>query len=347
MTDESVMDQMIGRTLNRYKIMEILGEGGVGAVFKAYDDLLQRQVAVKVMRPDFARRPNFRDRFLQEARTAARLDHPSIVEVHDFGQDNDLLYIVMEYIPGDNLRAMLQRLKAQNKWVILSEAVQIVQQVSDAIAYAHGQGVLHRDIKPENLMLKPEPGDHLPYRVVITDLGLAQLGATDSLAKDGISMGTPAYMSPEQALGQETDERSDVYSLGVLLYELAVGRLPFPASTISEAARYHAQEQVPLPRSIRSDLPIALEKVILKALEKSPANRYAGVPEFLAALEEALPVVDDASFTPSDISETVSLTTQYEVAATVAEETMPMDSSAAADTAGDVVEILEPDHSER
>ena len=338
------MDDLIGQTLNRYKILDRVGEGGIGAVYRAYDNILQRDVAIKVMRPEYARQANFRERFLEEARAVARLDHPSIVKVHDFGENEDLLYIVMEYIPGNNLREILNNLRSQNQWVVLPEAIQIVQQAAQAVEYSHNQGLLHRDIKPENLMLKQEPSDGLPYRVVLTDLGLAKVLTESGAASEAEVIGTPGYISPEHALGQETDERSDVYSLGVLLYELSIGRSPFPAQTLSEAVRYHTEEPLTRPRSIRPDLPIALERVILRALERDPARRYPSAGEINRALEEIKPVVEQASFTPSTGEDTVSLVTQYEH--TQASTLPPEGISASLDDLRRYhIEILAPDSS--
>ncbi len=246
------MDGLIGKTLDRYKIMELLGEGGMGAVFRGHDVTLQRDVAIKVMHPHLSRKSDFQERFLREARTAARLDHTSIVEVYDFGQAQNMLYIVMEFIPGDNLRTLLKNLRARQQWIRLDEAVHLMKQVAAALDYAHRNGVLHRDIKPANIMLKPEPVNGLPYRPILTDLGLAKLMEGQGLTQEGTSLGTPPYMSPEQALGEETDGRSDVYSLGILLYELAVGQLPFP---IRDSHRRHPLPYKRDPPATQFDIP--------------------------------------------------------------------------------------------
>jgi serine/threonine protein kinase/Tol biopolymer transport system component len=287
-------DQLIGQSLDRYKITKLLGEGGMGSVYRAFDLTLQREVAIKIMHAQFARQPDFQERFLQEARTEARLDHPGIVKVFDFGQSHDMLYIVMEFIPGDNLRKMLQDLRASSKWIVLPEAVQLVRQVCLALDYVHKQGILHRDIKPDNIMLKGEASEGLPYRPILTDLGLAKLAVGGMMTQEGTSMGTPAYMSPEQALGEKTDVRSDVYSLGILLFELAVGQLPFPAKTLSEAIHYHVQQAPPDPRQVRPDLPESVARVIAKALEKKPDDRYAEANGMAKDLAAALPAVSAA-----------------------------------------------------
>ncbi|RPI87692.1 MAG: FHA domain-containing protein [Chloroflexi bacterium] len=307
------MEELIGKTISRYKILALLGEGGMGAVFKAHDVTLQRDVAFKIMHPHFARQGDFKERFLLEARAAARLDHPSIVQVYDFGQANGMLYIVMEFIPGDNLGKMLQDLRTQNKWIDVQEAVNLVRLVSEALHYAHGHGILHRDIKPGNVMIEPVEADVLPYRPVLTDLGLAKLAGSAGLTQEGSSMGTPAYMSPEQALGEDLDSRSDVYSLGVLLFELVTGRLPFPARTISEAIRYHTQEIPPSPRSILPALPEMLEKVILCSLEKNRDKRYKNAADFAAALKTVLPAGESSTPTEATpLGTSISLITQYQ-----------------------------------
>jgi serine/threonine protein kinase len=279
------MDTLVGQSLGRYQVISLLGEGGMGEVYRGLDPLLNRDVAIKLMHPHFSRQPNFRDRFLLEARTAAHLDHPGVVKVYDSGEVNGALFIVMEFIPGSNLRKILDDLRENRRWIVRSEAVGLVQQVCLAMDYVHRQGVLHRDLKPDNIMLKPEPAEDLPYHPVITDLGLAKLLEGLPITQEGTSLGTPSYMSPEQAMGLPLDERSDVYSLGILLFELSAGKLPFPARTLSEAIRFHTKEPPPPPHTIVPDFPASLENVILKALAKDPAGRYQSARDLAQALE--------------------------------------------------------------
>ena len=314
------MAEMIDRMLGRYKIIKQLGEGGMGAVFKAQDITLQRDVAIKVLHPHLLQQANLKERFLQEARSAAKLDHPGIVKVYDFGKEGSVLYIVMEFILGVSLHQLLRDLEAGKKWIVLDEAVGLTREVCLALDHAHRHGVLHRDIKPANIMLKPEPSNELPYRPVLTDLGLAKLLEGQALTQEGTSMGTPAYMSPEQAMGRTTDRRSDVYSLGILLYELAVGRLPFPARTITEAIRFHTKEDPPPPRSIRPDLPVFLERVILRALTKNPAKRFPDSATMAQALAAIAPSIAEIAAT-TVVEGSVSLATQIQE--TMVDESTP------------------------
>lgn len=268
-------DPFVNRSIDHFKIQRLLGKGGMGSVYLAHDSKLGRDVALKVMHPRFAKESSFRKRFLDEARATAKLNHPGIVQVYEF-KSSPQLYIVMEFIQGGNLQEMLDDLRAQNRWLPLEEAIELIQQVGFALDYAHKQGILHRDIKPDNIMLKRDSGVIQP---VITDLGLAQMAGAK-----GEASGTPAYMSPEQAMGKDLDRRSDAYSLGVLLYELCVGRLPFPARTLAEAREYHGRKRVPAPKSIHAELPTALEEIIQKALKKNPRDRFNSTKDLAAAL---------------------------------------------------------------
>jgi serine/threonine protein kinase/P pilus assembly chaperone PapD len=311
-----MFEQLIGQHLGRYRIDALIGEGGMGAVYHGFDATLQRPVAVKVLAPQFARQPSFRERFLQEARSAARLRHPGIVQVFDYGEAPGSLFIVMELIPGDNLRQMMKKLRQAHQWILLSEGLELVRQICLAIDYAHRQGVLHRDIKPANVMLRGEASDGLPYQPIVTDLGLAKLAEGGVITQVGTSLGTPAYMSPEQAMGETTDARSDVYSIGIMLYELSTGELPFPIRTLTEAIRYHTQVPPPPPRSRQPALRTTLEQVILKTLEKEADRRYQDARQLAEALtgEVAAARQEKEQEEPSwkEVTQVVSLLSLYQ-----------------------------------
>jgi len=288
------MDILVGKTLDQvYRIDHRLRRGGMGSVYKGHDTSLDRDVAIKVMHPQFTDDPTFCARFRQEARAVAGLQHPGIVQVYACGQDLDMLYIAMDFVEGQTLNEWLKRLADQKKIVALEESLRIVRAIAMALHYAHEAGVLHRDIKPSNVILRPvdpalqEPGG-LPYQPVLTDFGLAQLAEGGVRTQTGMTMGTPAYMSPEQCLGEKVDRRSDIYSLGIVLYELTTGRVPFAVKSLTEAMRYHVQEPPPPPRSIHPALPIEVENIILRALAKRAEDRYPTARAMADTLREAI-----------------------------------------------------------
>lgn len=287
------MEQLVGEILgNNYRIDELLGQGGMGAVFKGQDVALNRPVAIKVMHSHIARQQGFRERFQQEARAVAALDHPGIVQVHAFSQDPELLYIVMAFVPGQNLRDWLHLLAQRNMVLSLPESLAISEQVAGALGYAHRRGVYHRDIKPGNIILRPldsgqEGPNGLGFQPVVTDFGLAKLAEGGIQSMPGTSMGTPAYMAPEQCEGGEIDGRADIYALGIVLYELVTGRVPFDVKTLTQAIRAHTQTPPPPPRTVVPDLPSQVEQIVLRALAKDPADRYQDAERMAEALRQA------------------------------------------------------------
>jgi serine/threonine protein kinase len=272
--------------IDHYRIDHMLGQGGMGVVYQATDMNLQRPVAIKVMHPHLASNPEFQQRFMQEAQAAASLDHPNIVRVLYFGMHEDQLFLVMDLITGGSLREYLQHLHLQRTSLELHEVVEFGRQIADSLNYAHQRGMIHRDVKPDNVLLKPVTRDNLStFQAMLTDFGLAKLSESVVHSVPGQTMGTFPYMSPEQCRGEELDGRSDIYSLGVLLYELATGRLPFLAKNLNEAIRMHTSDPVPDPNSIRPGLPIPLVDIIMRALAKSPSDRFATAGDMAQALQ--------------------------------------------------------------
>lgn len=250
---------------NRYQLLHTLGTGGMAVVYRAYDQMLERPVAIKVLRQDFSDDENFRERFRQEARAAANLSHPNIVTVHDFGFDAGRLFIVMEYVPGTDLKTMI---KQRGKFSV-EEAVHLFTQACEGIGYAHRAGLIHCDVKPHNMLVTPDG------RLKVTDFGIAR--ALASVAPDeqsDVVWGSPQYFSPEQAAGQAPSPASDVYSLGIILYEMLTGQLPFNANDPEELARMHRDARPVSPRRYNPQIPPALEQIIQKVLTKEPSQRY-------------------------------------------------------------------------
>lgn len=267
-------DEMVGKTIQHFRVDRLLGEGGMGAVYQATDINLQRQVALKVMHANLSRQEQFQKRFLQEARAAASLDHPGIVRVLAFDQVDGNLILVMELVSGGSLRDFIKEQRELGKPIDYDVAIDITRQAAEALNYAHQQGMTHRDIKPDNILLKPDPTSPSGYRALITDFGLAKLAESNVHSMSGVPMGTFAYMSPEQAEAEKVDSRADIYSLGVQLYELTTGRLPFQPRSITEAIRMHSREPLPRPSEQRTGFPPELERVIIKATAKNPNDRY-------------------------------------------------------------------------
>lgn len=261
----------------RYRILETIGEGGMAVVYKARDTLLGRVVAIKVLHPQYAQDDEFVERFREEARAAASLLHPNVVNVYDVGRDDGRDYIVMEYVPGESLKSIIRR---QGR-LSVATATRYVMHILEALAHAHESGIIHRDIKPHNILIT------IDGRAKVADFGIARAASSSGLTETGTVLGTVAYISPEQARGAQVDQRSDLYSLGVVYYEALTGRVPFSGDTSVSVALKHIQE-IPEPPSLYNPaIPRAIEKVIMKALQKDPAKRFATAKEMLSALSAA------------------------------------------------------------
>jgi serine/threonine-protein kinase len=247
-------------------------------VYRGTDTVLNRTVAIKVLAPQYARDEAFVERFRREAQAAARLNHPNVVSVYDTGSDDPVHYIVMEYVPGRTLAEVLKhegRLQPER-------AAEVAAQVAGALSFAHAAGIVHRDVKPANIMLTPSG------EVKVMDFGIARAGAGDSLTATATVLGTASYLSPEQAQGEPVDHRSDIYSLGVVLYEALTGSPPFQADSPVAVAYKHVREPPTHPTQIVPEIPPDLEAVVLKAMAKNPGNRYASAQEMREDLERYL-----------------------------------------------------------
>jgi serine/threonine-protein kinase len=262
----------------RYRVEEELGRGGMAKVYRGNDTVLSRPVAVKILAPQFADDPSFVDRFRREAQAAARLNHPNLVSVYDTGSDDGVHFIVMEYVEGKTLADYL----TGGGRIMPQRAIEIAEAVSQALTAAHAQGVIHRDIKPGNIMITPS-GD-----VKVADFGIARMIASaETIAQTAAVLGTAAYLSPEQAQGQPVDQRSDLYSLGCVLYEMVAGRPPFTGdSPVAVASKQVLEQPVP-PSRLNPDVSPQLDAVIMRTLAKNPANRYESAEEFRRDLERA------------------------------------------------------------
>jgi len=273
----------IGRTIGKYKIVERLGQGGMATVYKAYQANLDRHVALKVINAAIADHPDSQARFEQEAKSAAALRHPNIMQIYDFDVDPEsgCPYMVIELIEGGSLADDMARRAASGAALHLSETARIMAEAGAALAHAHEHGVVHRDVKPANIM-RDTTG-----RWILSDFGLAKVMAAPGLTASGVGVGTPDYMAPEQATGEAVDGRADLYALGVILFQLLTGQLPFKADTPMAVILKRITDPVPDPRQVKPDLPASLASVLVKALAKLPDDRFQTADEFLAAFQTA------------------------------------------------------------
>lgn len=280
------MSDLIGKSIGQYQIVEQIGMGGMATVYKAYQPSMDRYVAIKILPGQLAQDPNFSKRFEQEARAIAALEHPHILPIHDFGTADGHTYMVMRYVEGGTLSDQM------GKPATYERIGQLIINIARALDYAHQQGVVHRDIKPSNILIDNH-GEAL-----LTDFGVAKMVAgTEStqLTAAGSILGTPAYMSPEQASSTEVDGRSDIYSLGVVLYELLAGQPPYQAETPLAVVLKHVNDPLPPPRTIKPQIPEPLERVVLKALAKKANQRFQTAGEMVQALQQALKEIDGSS----------------------------------------------------
>ncbi|REK76396.1 Stk1 family PASTA domain-containing Ser/Thr kinase [Paenibacillus paeoniae] len=270
---------MIGHDLGgRYEILSRIGGGGMALVYKAHDVLLNRNVAVKVLRQQFVNDEEFIRRFRREAQSAAALSHPNVVSIYDVGQEEDTHYIVMEYVEGSNLNEIIQ----ERAPLQAEEAVRVAVQICDALDHAHQNHIIHRDIKPHNILI----GNN--GRVKVTDFGIARAASSTTITQTGSVVGSVHYFSPEHAKGINTGEKSDLYSLGIVLYQMLTSKLPFLGESPISVALKHLQETFEDPRTVNPHIPQSVENVILKAMRKNPSERYGSAHEMLLDLDTCL-----------------------------------------------------------
>jgi serine/threonine protein kinase len=274
------MKHLIGSNLGTYRIIEQIGMGGMATVFKAFDPGMKRYVAVKVLPSHYSQNPEFVKRFKREARVIANLEHPHILPVYSFGEHDGTTYLAMRYLAAGTLKDLLLQKK-----LTYTETARLIRDIAAALDFAHTHNIVHRDIKPSNILIDQSG---IPY---LMDFGLAKiLEGTTALTESGAALGTPEYIAPEQALGLKPSPQSDIYALGVMLYEMVTGQVPFQADTPLAVALKHIHDPLPLPREINPELSPEIENVILKALAKEPSDRYEKASDLADAFEEAIRV---------------------------------------------------------
>lgn len=313
---------------DRYEILEKVGTGGMADVYKSKDHTLNRYVAVKVLKQEFSENANFVSKFRVEAQAAAGLMHPNIVNVYDVGEEKGIYYIVMELVDGITLKNYI----AKRGRLGYKEAVTIALQVSMGLEVAHRNHIIHRDIKPQNIIISRDG------KVKVTDFGIAKAATSDTITSN--VMGSVHYTSPEQARGGFSDEKSDVYSLGVTLYEMLTGEVPFDGETTVAIAIRHIQEPMPSPRKINPDIPYSVDQIVLKCCEKSPDRRYQNMQELAADLKMSISNPDGdfvKRYDPNDMGSTRMLTEEEKEQIKQGVKNRQESAAAEADTEDDVI----------
>jgi serine/threonine protein kinase len=266
----------------RYQIEELLGQGGMSSVYKAFDPNLQRMVAIKLVHSHLSNNQEFVRRFEVEATAVARLRHSNIIQVYDFNHDNNIYFMVLEFVPGETLQQRIKRLNASGRQLPLDEALRFTIDICKASDYAHQRGMVHRDIKPANVMLD------VNGNAILMDFGIARIMGGQQHTATGAVLGTALYMSPEQIQGLHPDARADIYSIGVMLFESLSGRPPFEADSVMTLMMMHMKDPVPDIEMMHPGIPHALKVIINKALEKDRANRYQSAADMAAELQKVL-----------------------------------------------------------
>jgi serine/threonine protein kinase len=271
-----------GQSLGKYRVLEPLGRGGMAQVYRAYHPQLDRYVAVKVLRSDLIEEEEFLNRFRREAQSVANLRHPNIVQIHDFDIQENIYYMIMELLEGDTLKAQLSQRRGGKDQLPWGDIMRIMLDVLQGLEYAHAEGIIHRDIKPANIMLTRRG------QAVVTDFGIAQIIGSTQFTVSGALMGTLSYMAPEQGLEGRTSVQSDLYSLGIVFYEMLTGRPPFDADTPLAILMKHVNDPLPLPRTINPNIPEPFERVVFNALSKQSEERYQSAALMATAIKDAV-----------------------------------------------------------